>query len=246
MNAPPVTAQAVAPPPPVHVAIIMDGNGRWAAARGLPRSLGHRRGADAVREVVEGCRELGVAYLTLYAFSSENWKRPASEIVDLMDLLRLFIRRELDELTKNGVRVRMIGERERLPADIVALIEDAEARTRDNRALNLVVALNYGSQNEIVSACRRIAEQVAAGRLGVAAIDVALFESHLHTAEIPDPDLLIRTSGEQRLSNFLLWQSAYAELVFMDVLWPDFSRQNLAEAIDEYHRRERRYGAAAV
>ena len=230
-------------PPPTHVAVIMDGNGRWAKARGLPRVFGHRAGADAVREVVIGCRELGVGYLTLYAFSSENWKRPASEVGDLMELLRLYIRRELDELDRNGVRIRIIGDRSRLPADIVELVERAETVTAGNRELNLIVALNYGSHNEILQACRRIAEQVKAGGLQPEQIDEALFRRYLLTADIPDPDLLIRTSGEQRLSNFLLWQSAYTELVFVDTLWPDFRRKELAEAIDEYHRRERRFGA---
>lgn len=230
-------------PPPTHVAVIMDGNGRWAKARGLPRVFGHRAGADAVREVVMGCRELGVRYLTLYAFSSENWKRPASEVGDLMELLRLYIRRELDELDRNGVRIRIIGDRSRLPADIVDLVERAETVTADNRELNLIVALNYGSHNEILQACRRIAEQVKAGELQPEQIDETLFRRYLLTADIPDPDLLIRTSGEQRLSNFLLWQSAYTELVFVDTLWPDFRRKDLAEAIDEFHRRERRFGA---
>lgn len=230
-------------PPPTHVAVIMDGNGRWAKARGLPRVFGHRAGADAVREVVIGCRELGVRYLTLYAFSSENWKRPASEVGDLMELLRLYIRRELNELDRNGVRIRIIGDRSRLPADIVELVERAETATAGNRELNLIVALNYGSHNEILQACRRIAEQVKAGGLQPEQIDEPLFRRYLLTADIPDPDLLIRTSGEQRLSNFLLWQSAYTELVFVDTLWPDFRRKDLAEAIDEYHRRERRFGA---
>jgi undecaprenyl diphosphate synthase len=236
--------KALESPPPTHVAIIMDGNGRWAKARGLPRALGHSRGADAVREVVEGCRQLGVAYLTLYAFSSENWKRPAREVGDLMDLLRLYIRREIADLRRNGVRLRVIGERAGLPADIVELIESAEAATRHNGDLNLIIALNYGSQNEIATACRRIAESVQAGATRPADIDVDMIRRYLQTADLPDPDLLIRTSGEQRLSNFLLWQAAYAELVFTDTLWPDFTRQSLRGAIDEYRRRERRYGTS--
>jgi undecaprenyl diphosphate synthase len=236
--------KALEAPPPTHVAIIMDGNGRWAKARGLPRAMGHRRGADAVREVVEGCRELGVSYLTLYAFSSENWKRPAREVGDLMDLLRLYIRREIDELCRNGVRLRVIGERAGLPADIVELIESAEAATRHNGDLNLIVALNYGSQNEIATACRRIAEAVQAGTTRPDDIDAEMIRRYLQTAGIPDPDLLIRTSGEQRLSNFLLWQAAYAELVFTETLWPDFTRQSLRTAIDEFRRRERRYGTS--
>ncbi len=241
-----VSTSPADPKPPTHVAIIMDGNGRWASARGLPRSLGHRKGADAVREVVKGCREMGIGYLTLYAFSSENWKRPASEVLDLMDLLRLYIRREIDELDRNGVRIRIIGDRSRLAADIVDLVERAETRTAANRGLTLVIALNYGSQNEIVAACRKLAAEAAAGRLDPAAIDADLFARHLETADIPDPDLVIRTSGEQRLSNFLLWQSAYAELAFIDTLWPDFDRHHLARAVADFQRRERRYGGSGV
>ena len=229
--------------PPTHIAVIMDGNGRWAAARRLPRIAGHQRGAAAVRVAVEACRELGVAYLTLYAFSSENWKRPPSEIDDLMGLLRLYLRRELAELDANGVRVRFIGQRAPLPPDIVELIAHAEARTRGNEALTLVVALNYGGRDEIVGACRLLAAEVGAGRLAADRIDSGLFSRHLETCGIPDPDLIIRTSGEQRLSNFLLWQAAYSELVFVDTHWPDFCRQTLEDAVLEFHRRERRYGA---
>ena len=229
--------------PPTHIALIMDGNGRWAAARRLPRIAGHQRGADAVRVAVEACRELGVAYLTLYAFSSENWKRPPSEIDDLMRLLRLYLRRELAELDANGVRLRFIGKRAPLPPDIVELIAHAEARTRGNEALTLVVALNYGGRDEIVGACRSLAAEVGAGRLTADRIDSGLFSRHLETYGIPDPDLIIRTSGEQRLSNFLLWQAAYSELVFVDTHWPDFCRQTLEDAVLEFHRRERRYGA---
>ena len=229
--------------PPAHVAIIMDGNGRWAKARGLPRSAGHQRGAESVRRAVEGARELGIGYLTLYAFSSENWKRPAAEVDDLMGLLRLYLRRELAELDSNQVRVRFIGERERLPVDIVALIEEAEARTAGNRGLTLVIALNYGSQAEMARAAQALAREVASGRLLPQDIDETLFRSRLQTADMPDPDIVIRTSGEQRLSNFLLWQAAYAELVFLDILWPDFGKKDLAAAVEEFHRRERRYGA---
>ena len=229
--------------PPAHVAIIMDGNGRWAKARGLPRSAGHHRGAESVRRAVEGARELGIGYLTLYAFSSENWKRPAAEVDDLMGLLRLYLRRELAELDSNQVRVRFIGERERLPVDIVALIEEAEARTAGNRGLTLVIALNYGSQAEMARAAQALAREVASGRLLPQDIDETLFRSRLQTADMPDPDIVIRTSGEQRLSNFLLWQAAYAELVFLDILWPDFGKKDLAAAVEEFHRRERRYGA---
>lgn len=240
----PVPSTAFAPPPPRHVAIIMDGNGRWAKARGLPRNLGHRQGVDAVRETVRACRRLGIQYLTLYAFSSENWKRPAAEVAGLMELLRLFIRRELDELLRNGVRIRMIGDRSRLAADIVALIDDAEARTRDNAVLTLTIALSYSGQDEIVEACRRIAEQVAAGQLRPQQISAPMLEQYLQTAGMPDPDLVIRTSGEQRLSNFLLWQSAYSELVFVDKLWPDFTPDDLAAAVGQFHKRERRYGGS--
>ena len=229
--------------PPTHVAVIMDGNGRWATARGLPRIAGHQRGADAVRVAVEGCRDLGISYLTLYAFSSENWKRPPAEVDDLMGLLRLYLRRELAELDANGVCVRFIGEREQLADDIVGLIEHAETTTRDNGALTLVIALNYGSQDEIVRACRAVAADVQADLIALGSIDKSLFSKYLETKGIPDPDLIIRTSGEQRLSNFLLWQAAYAELIFVNTNWPDFSRQTLEDAISEYHRRERRYGA---
>ncbi|HYM31938.1 MAG TPA: isoprenyl transferase [Candidatus Cybelea sp.] len=234
-----------APPPPRHVAIIMDGNGRWAKARGLPRVIGHQRGADAVRSTVVACRELGIRYLTLYAFSSENWKRPPSEVDDLMGLLRLYLRRELAELHANGVRVRVIGDRAGLAPDIQGLIAEAEELTGRNQVLTLVMAVNYGSHNEIVNACRAIAEKAAVGLIKPAAITEELFKRHLDTADIPDPDLLIRTSGEQRLSNFLLWQSAYTEFVFVDTLWPDFCKQSLMDAVNEFHRRERRYGASS-
>lgn len=238
----PIVSPVLAPPPPRHVAIIMDGNGRWAKARGLPRNLGHRQGVDAVREVVRACGRLNIEYLTLYAFSSENWKRPETEVAGLMDLLRIYIRRELDELARSGVRVHVIGDRTRLAPDIVELISDAEAKTRENRKLTLVIALSYGGQDEIVTACRRIADQVAAGRLKPENISAETVAEHLQTAGIPDPDLIIRTSGEQRLSNFLLWQSAYSELIFVDKLWPDFAPDDLAAAIGEFQRRDRRYG----
>ncbi|MBT3790230.1 MAG: isoprenyl transferase [Alphaproteobacteria bacterium] len=229
-------------PPPVHVAIIMDGNGRWAKARGLPRVAGHKRGAEAVRTAVESCKSIGIKYLTLYAFSSENWKRPATEVDDLMGLLRHYLSREIKQLDKSGVCLRCIGEREGLAKDIIRLIEDAEEKTRHNTELTLQIAVNYGGQNEILNACRSIAREVADGKLSVDGIDDDTFTSHLHTAGVPDPDLLIRTSGEKRLSNFLLWQSAYAELVFVDTLWPDFSKDELIRVIDEFHSRDRRYG----
>ena len=223
----------------------MDGNGRWAQARGLPRVAGHRQGAEAVRRAVVACIELGVDYLTIYAFSSENWKRPEREIDDLMGLLGLYLRNEVAELSQRGVRVCFIGDRGRLSTDIRKLIDQAEASTRENKALTLTVALNYGGRQEIVRAARRIAEDAVAGRLGAAAVEEYLFSGYLDTAGVPDPDLVIRTSGEQRLSNFLLWQAAYAELVFLPTLWPDFRKRDLEEAIAEYMKRERRYGASS-
>jgi undecaprenyl diphosphate synthase len=231
-------------PTPVHVAIIMDGNGRWAAARGLPRSAGHYRGADAVRRAVAGAGELGIPYLTLFGFSSENWKRPIEEIDDLMGLLRLYLRSELAELKRNGVRLRVIGDRQRLAADIVALIDSAEDATAANRSLTLVVALSYGGRAEIVAAARALARAAATGAIKPEEIDEAAVADHLFTRGIPDPDLIIRTSGEQRISNFLLWQSAYAEFIFLDRLWPDFTKEDLAGAIEEFRRRDRRYGAS--
>jgi undecaprenyl diphosphate synthase len=231
---------------PTHVAIIMDGNGRWARARGLPRVAGHRRGAESVRRTITAAAELGVRYLTLFGFSSENWKRPTAEVDDLMGLLRHYLRGEIADLHKNGVRLRVIGDRTKLAPDIVTLIDNAEAMTRENPGLTLIVALSYGSRAELAAAARAIAQSVRDGRLSVDAVDEALVERFLTTAGIPDPDLLIRTSGEKRLSNFLLWQSAYTELVFMDTLWPDFTRQDLEEAIREFQRRERRYGASSA
>lgn len=232
------------PPTPAHIAIIMDGNGRWAKARGLPRIAGHRQGAEAVRKAVESCADLGVSYLTIYAFSSENWKRPASEIDDLMGLLRLYIRRELTELERKGVRVGFIGDRTRLGPEINALIQESEERTRHNANLRLTIAVDYGGRQEILDATRRISEQVQAGELAPEDISEETFERQLQTWDMPEPDLLIRTSGEQRLSNFLLWQSAYTELVFTPTLWPDFSHHHLEEAIHEFQRRERRYGGS--
>jgi undecaprenyl diphosphate synthase len=228
---------------PQHVAIIMDGNGRWAAARGLPRVAGHRAGAKAVRRSIEAARRLNVSWLTLYAFSSENWRRPAGEIIDLTGLLRQYLRSEIDELDENGVRLRVIGERTRFSADIQAELASAERRTERNCGLNLTVALSYGARDEILAAARRAAADARDGRLDPAALDEAAFSRLLDTAEMPDPDLIIRTSGERRLSNFLLWQAAYAEFVFLDVLWPDFAEAHFCGALDEYARRERRFGA---
>jgi len=229
---------------PAHVAIIMDGNGRWARARGLPRVAGHKRGAEAVRRTIRAAGELGIRYLTLFGFSSENWKRPADEVNDLMGLLRHYLRAELAELHQNGVRIRIIGDRSRLAPDIVTLIENAEATTAANTGLTLIVALSYGARAEIAMAVRSLARRLAAGEITADDIGENAVSASLWTSGIPDPDLIIRSSGEKRLSNFLLWQSAYAELVFVDTLWPDFGKDDLMAAIDEFHRRERRYGAA--
>jgi len=230
--------------PPKHVAIIMDGNGRWARARGLPRTAGHNRGAEAVRRTLKAAVKAGVQYLTLFGFSSENWKRPASEIDDLMGLLRHYLKREIDEIDKNGVKLGVIGERDRLGADIVKLIGDAEKRTAGNTRLNLNIALSYGSRSEIVLAARAAMQAAIDGKLKPEELDEEKFESFLLTAGMPDPDLLIRTSGEKRISNFLLWQCAYAEFVFTDRLWPDFDENDFNAAIQEYHGRTRRYGGA--
>ena len=227
---------------PRHVAIIMDGNGRWAKQRGLPRVAGHRKGIEAAREIVQTAGELGIEVLTLYAFSSENWSRPADEIADLMNLLRRFIRKELEALAREGIRIRVIGDYHAFDADVVELIDTAVERTKNNGRATLVVALNYGSQFEITSAARAIAEDVAAGRLVPDAVDGRAIEERLETHGLPPLDLLIRTSGEKRLSNFLLWQAAYAELLFTDTLWPDFGGEALAEAVAEFGRRDRRYG----
>ena len=231
-------------PVPRHIAIIMDGNGRWAQARGLPRIAGHRHGAEAARRAVTAAAELGVPYLTLFGFSSENWGRPSGEIHDLMGLLRHYLRGEIAELHRNGVRLRVIGELGRLDPDIIEMIERAEAMTRDNARITVTIALSYGGRAEIVAAVRAIAQRVQSGSLAAAAIDEDCFTRYLFTAGLPDPDLLIRTSGEQRISNFMLWQSAYSEFVFTKTLWPDFSKHDLEEAIDEFCGRDRRYGAA--
>jgi len=229
---------------PRHIAIIMDGNGRWARMRSRPRTFGHSEGVEALRRTVEAAGELGVRYLTVFGFSTENWRRPIEEVNALFDLLRLYVARDLDRLVKEGVRVRVIGSREGLQPDIARIIGDAEARTRHNDKQHLIIAFNYGGQDEIARAARRLAEDAVAGKLAPGDIDVARFESYLDTAEVPAPDLLIRTSGELRLSNFMLWQAAYTELVFVDVLWPDFDKAALQSAIEIYHRRERRFGGA--
>lgn len=228
---------------PRHVAVIMDGNGRWAAARHLPRVAGHREGARAVRRTIEAAMRAGVGWLTLYAFSSENWRRPATEILDLTGLLRQYVRGELAELKANGVRLRIIGDRERFDADIQRDLAVAEAETAVNTKLNLTIALSYGARGEIAHAARAVAKAVLAGRLDPDTLTEDSFAGYLATAGMPDPDLVIRTSGEQRLSNFLLWQAAYAELVFLDVLWPDFDEAHFNAALREYAGRERRFGA---
>ncbi len=229
---------------PRHIAIIMDGNGRWAKARGLPRIAGHRSGAEAVRRTVTAAGELGIPYLTLFGFSSENWNRPSAEVQDLMVLLRHYLRGEIAELQRNGVRLKVIGQLTRLAPDIVDMIAGAESMTRENCHITLTIALSYGGRAEIVAAVQAIAAEVARGSLAAEDVDEDCLARHLFTANIPDPDLLIRTSGEQRISNFLLWQCAYSELVFTKTLWPDFSRNDLEQAIADYCGRERRYGAS--
>jgi undecaprenyl diphosphate synthase len=238
----PATAQPTALEAPRHVAIIMDGNGRWAAARGLPRAEGHRRGVEALRRTVRAAGELGIQILTIFSFSSENWSRPPAEVRDLMGLLRRFIRHDLAELHASNVRVRIIGEKNGLDPDIGRLLEEAEELTRKNDGLTLVVAFNYGARQEIARAVRRAVEAVEEGRLAVESIGAETVATFLDAPDLPDPDLVIRTSGEQRLSNFLLWQSAYSELVFVPTHWPDFDRAALEQAIAEYRRRERRFG----
>jgi undecaprenyl diphosphate synthase len=232
--------------PPRHVAIIMDGNGRWAKQRSLPRAAGHRKGVETVRKVVKAAGEQGVEYLTLFSFSSENWSRPQSEIDMLMALMKRFIQQDLSELHKNNVRVRVIGARDHLEPEIVGLIEQSEALTHDNTGLNLIVAFNYGAQAEIARAAAKLALQVQSGALDVSEITPKKITGELDTADIPDPDLMIRTSGEQRLSNFLLWQLAYTELVFVDTLWPDFTAETLKSAIEDFNRRERRFGGVTA
>lgn len=227
---------------PRHVGIIMDGNGRWAAARSLPRFEGHRRGVEAVRRAVRAAGELGIHYLSLYAFSSENWSRPPQEVDDLMGLLKRFIRIDLADLHKQNVRVRIIGARDNLADDLNLLLDEAEEITRANKGLTLVIAFNYGSRQEITEAVRKLAQRVAAGELAPSAIDPAMISAQLYTADIPDPDLIIRTSGEQRLSNFLMWQAAYAELVFLPEHWPEFDAALFDEALRQYANRERRFG----
>ncbi len=229
-----------------HVAIIMDGNGRWAAERGLPRAEGHRQGVESVRRTLKAAMELGVSHLTLFSFSSENWSRPKQEINDLFGLLRRFVRRDLADLHKNGVKIRVIGARTGLESDILRMLDEAAELTKDNTALDLTIAFNYGARDEIARAAQRIAEDVKAGAMDASDVTPEKFSTYLDTAGLPDPDLLIRTSGELRLSNFLLWQLAYAEFVFVDVYWPDFSKDVFAAAIAEYQQRSRRFGGTSA
>jgi undecaprenyl diphosphate synthase len=231
---------------PLHVAIIMDGNGRWAKRRGLPRTFGHREGVKALKRTVEGAAAVGVGRLTVFGFSTENWRRPAAEVSELMGLLKAYVSSDLERLAKEGVRVTILGRREGLSPDVLEVIERAERRTAENTAFHLQVAFNYGGQADIVDAARKFAKAVEEGRAKASDLDEALFERSLSTADAPPPDLIVRTSGERRLSNFLLWESAYAELVFQDVLWPDYGPEHLKAAIAEFATRERRYGGAMV
>jgi undecaprenyl diphosphate synthase len=234
--------QGELPSIPRHVAIIMDGNGRWANERGLPRTVGHSKGVEAVRRTVEAAGDAGIEFLTLFAFSSENWSRPQEEVSVLMGLLRRFIRRDLAELHRSNVRIRVIGERDGLQGDILPLLLEAEETTGNNTGLTLIIAFNYGARDEIARAVRRLSVEVEAGRLKAADVTPDLISAHLDTAGIPDPDLIIRTSGEERLSNFLLWQAAYSEFVFVPQYWPDFNRELFYEAIRTFSARDRRFG----
>ena len=229
-----------------HLAIIMDGNGRWAKAKNLPRAAGHKKGADSARDVIKFCVALGINHLTLYTFSMENWNRPDDEVNDLMNLLRFYLGKELHGLHKNNVRIRIIGDRTKLSEDIQSQIQQAEELTAKNTTLSLNVAISYGSRQEIVNAVKTIAEGVAKGSISLDEINDVSFEKYLYTSDIPDPDLLIRTGGEERLSNFLLWQSAYTEFYFTETLWPAFNKSELEQAVDEFNKRERRYGTTAI
>jgi undecaprenyl diphosphate synthase len=227
---------------PRHVAIIMDGNGRWASARGLPRSAGHKVGVDALRRALRAAADFGIEYLTIYSFSSENWSRPVAEVSFLMELLRRFIRQDVAELHRSGVQIKIVGERENLEASMVSLLDDAERLTKDNTKLKLIVAFNYGSRQEITRAVSIIAEKIVAGEVVPSDISTQMISQHLYSGNIPDPDVLIRTGGEQRISNFLLWQCAYTEFVFVDEYWPDFTKDIFARALDEFRSRDRRFG----
>lgn len=252
MARPPSRPGLQAPPPAVstkadlHVAIIMDGNGRWARRRAMPRTLGHRAGVSALRRTVESAPELGISCLTVFGFSTENWSRPHSEVTELMRLLKAYVESDLDRLVKEGVKVQILGRRAGLSTDIQTIIERAEDRTRENDRFLLQVAFNYGGQADIVDAARRFARDVALGLANPDELDEGTFERYLSSAKASHPDLIIRTSGEQRLSNFLLWESAYAELVFQDVLWPDYGPDHLTAALREFNARERRFGGAPV
>lgn len=230
---------------PDHVAIIMDGNGRWAKSRNLPRAVGHERGVEALRRTVEAAQDVGLKTLTVYSFSTENWRRPVSEVNALFGLLKAYVKRDLDRLAREGVRVRILGTRKGLPEDIRELVDRAEARTEANSKFNLCIAFNYGGREEIVRAVQKAAKSIADGSLNAETLDEESLEKFLDTCDVPDPDIVIRTSGEYRLSNFLIWQAAYAELVFMDVLWPDFGKKHLVEAIETFQKRERRFGGLA-
>ena len=231
---------------PQHVAIIMDGNGRWAKKRGMPRTFGHKKGAETVRKVVEEATNLGIKYLTLFGFSTENWNRPVEEVTELMGLMRHYVRSNVADLQKNGVRLRIIGERHRISQDVLEVIESAEQLTAHNDKIHLTIAFSYGARQELVAAAQKLAFEVQAGHLQPDEIDQTRFNHALMTSDLPDPDLLIRTSGEKRISNFLLWQLAYTELSFIDTLWPDFGRQDLEAAIDDFNGRERRFGAVSL
>lgn len=227
---------------PRHVAIIMDGNGRWAKERGLPRSAGHRQGIKRVEEIVEASAEMGLKFVTFFAFSSENWSRPKSEIGMLMRSLSVFLDKKLEKLDKNNIRFITIGREDPVPGYVQAKLRHAQRKTSDNTGLTIILALNYGSRQEIVDAAKQFADDVVSGRREIDALDPELFNRYLYTRNIPDPDLLIRTSGEMRISNFLLWQISYAELYFPDKYWPDFKKEDLREALDEFLKRERRFG----
>ncbi len=225
-----------------HIAIIMDGNGRWAKRRGLPRSAGHKKGAETVKDIAKAVNERGIRFLTLYAFSTENWQRPAEEVKTLMDLLRQYLKYDLEEMRKNNIRIRFIGERDMLDQDIAESMAQLESKTAGNLGMTLVLAISYGARQEIVAAAKKIAALVKKGDMSESDIDLKLFSDMLYTRDIPDPDILIRTSGEQRISNYLLWQAAYAEMFFTETLWPDFSAEELDKVIEKFYSRERRYG----
>lgn len=231
---------------PLHVAIVMDGNGRWAKRRGLPRSLGHRAGVESLKRTVAAAPDCNIRWLTVFGFSTENWSRPAAEVSELMALPQRYFESDLARLERDGVRVRALGRREGLSPDLVKMLAEAERRTAKNDKFFLQIAFNYGGQADIADAARRFAEEVAAGRAKPEDLTEAMFAGYLATSEVPPPDLIIRPSGELRLSNFLLWESAYSEFVFQNVLWPDFGAEHLAAAVDEFHRRERRYGGAVA